>query len=86
MRIKLLIMTLAFSLFAIAQGKSELDVFQHHAIDSVQLIVSYSLSFKHDRSGKEKPEIHKVYTYCGHNQSLRIKGNRGKRKECNYLK
>ena len=23
---------------------------------------------------------------CGHNQSLRIKGNRGKRKECNYLK
>lgn len=22
---------------------------------------------------------------CGHNQSLRIKGNRGKRKECNYL-
>ena len=25
------------------------------------------------------------YLYCGHNQSLRIKGNRGKRKECNYL-
>ena len=24
--------------------------------------------------------------FCGHNQSLRIKGNRGKRKECNYLK
>ena len=28
MRIKLLIMTLAFSLSAIAQGKSELDVFK----------------------------------------------------------
>lgn len=67
MRIKLLIMTLAFSLSAIAQGKSELDVFKHHAIDSVQLMVSYRLSFKHDRSGKEKPEIHKVYTYIGHN-------------------
>ena len=25
------------------------------------------------------------YLYFWHNQSLRIKGNRGKRKECNYL-
>lgn len=25
------------------------------------------------------------YFCCEHNQSLRIKGNRGKRKECNYL-
>ncbi|EFV03080.1 hypothetical protein HMPREF9420_2776 [Segatella salivae DSM 15606] len=25
-------------------------------------------------------------SFCGHNQSLRIKGNRGKCKECNYLK
>ena len=28
----------------------------------------------------------KVLIYLGHNQSLKIKGNKGKRKECNYLK
>ena len=30
--------------------------------------------------------VHLQTILCEHNQSLRIKGNRGKRKECNYLK
>ncbi len=64
-RFILLTISLLIPIASFSQGKSELDVFKHTAIDTTQLIVSYDLNFKYDITGTKNPRQDKVYTYIG---------------------